>query len=252
MIRCGLRWVTRSSPIGRRSANGPFARRSRVGRPDGGRCVRTAVAVASTGLIAVGGFALVQLAICRPRPALRRFRGASTASRAPAAGGEIAIETVTVTQLSPDTVLAPLPDRDGRGFALRAGGARFSVPHDTRHPFVVVGRGRDHRGPRHDVHRPLSRRRSAEHRRRRGARPRARGRHRHGGSGGRDAGGPGLAARRSPAETAAAGRRGGVIVAAARRAWSIRRGAEGAAEGRVPVPCATTPPICCWPRTPLA
>jgi transmembrane sensor len=43
-----------------------------------------------------------------------------------------------VTRLSSDTVLAPLPDRDGRGFALRAGGARFSVPHDPDHPFVVA------------------------------------------------------------------------------------------------------------------
>ena len=54
---------------------------------------------------------------------------------APAGG---AGETVTVTRLSSDTVLAPLPDRNGRGFALRAGGARFSVPHDPDRPFVVA------------------------------------------------------------------------------------------------------------------
>jgi transmembrane sensor len=35
-------------------------------------------------------------------------------------------------------VLAPLPDLDGRWFSLRAGGARFSVPHDARRPFVVL------------------------------------------------------------------------------------------------------------------
>jgi hypothetical protein len=48
------------------------------------------------------------------------------------------IETVTVTQLSPETILAPMPDRHGRGFVLHAGGARFFVPHDTKHPFMVV------------------------------------------------------------------------------------------------------------------
>ena len=77
-----------------------------------------------------------EMAICRPRQPLRWFRArARLATRPPPA---VRIETVTVTQLSPDTVLAPLPDRDGRGFALRAGGARFSVPHDTRRPFVVA------------------------------------------------------------------------------------------------------------------
>jgi transmembrane sensor len=98
--------------------------------------LRTAVAVASTGLIAVGGFALVSWRSAVPVSA-PLVSGASTALRAPAARGYVGIETVTVTQLSPDTVLAPLPDRDGRGFALRAGGARFSVPHDSRRPFVV-------------------------------------------------------------------------------------------------------------------
>src|SRR6185503_19510713 len=87
---------------------------------------RATVAVASTALIAVGGLAVVKWRSAVP----------VTARNAPAAGA--GIETVTVTQLSPDTVLAPRPDRDGRGFALRAGGARFSVPHDTRRPFVVT------------------------------------------------------------------------------------------------------------------
>jgi transmembrane sensor len=53
---------------------------------------------------------------------------------------ETATATATVTQLSPDTVLAPLPDREGRGYVLRAGGARFSVPHDPLRPFVVAAR----------------------------------------------------------------------------------------------------------------
>jgi hypothetical protein len=45
---------------------------------------------------------------------------------------------VEVTKLSPETVLEPMPDRAGRGFTLRSGGARFIVPHDDAHPFVVV------------------------------------------------------------------------------------------------------------------
>jgi hypothetical protein len=122
----------------------------------------------------------------------------------------------------------------GRYRAGAAAGSRRARVHAARRRCPVLGttrqppslrggcRRRDHRGPGHDVHRPLSRRRSAEHRRRRGARPRTCGRQRHRGPRGRDAGGPRLAARRSrPAETAAAGRHGRVIVAAARRAWSI-------------------------------
>lgn len=53
----------------------------------------------------------------------------------PVAGA--AARTVVVTPLSPDTILEPLPERQGRGFKLRAGGARFSVLHDAQHPFVV-------------------------------------------------------------------------------------------------------------------
>jgi hypothetical protein len=63
----------------------------------------------------------------------------STASLAPSAaplGG--AADTVTVTKLSPETVLDAMPEHRGRGFELRAGGARFSAPHDAAHPFVVV------------------------------------------------------------------------------------------------------------------
>jgi transmembrane sensor len=97
--------------------------------------VRTAVAVASTGMIAVGGFALVRWQSAVPAAA-PSVAGASAVPDRPAAGG--GAETVTVTRLSPDTVLAPLPGSDGRGFALRAGGARFSVPHDPDHPFIVA------------------------------------------------------------------------------------------------------------------
>jgi transmembrane sensor len=48
------------------------------------------------------------------------------------------VETVTVTRLSTETIVEPLPGRGGRGFALRAGGARFDVPHDDNRPFVVT------------------------------------------------------------------------------------------------------------------
>lgn len=48
------------------------------------------------------------------------------------------VETVTVTRLSTETIVEPLPGRRGRGFRLRAGGARFDVPHDETRPFVVT------------------------------------------------------------------------------------------------------------------
>jgi transmembrane sensor len=47
-------------------------------------------------------------------------------------------EAVSVTQLSPETVLEPMPERHGRGFVLRSGGARFTAPHDSEHLFIVV------------------------------------------------------------------------------------------------------------------
>jgi len=97
--------------------------------------VRTVLAVGSVGVLAVGGFALVSWRLAAG-PAAAPVSDASKARNEPPAGGRS--ETVRVTQLSPGTVLTPLPDRDGRGFALRAGAARFSVPHDARHPFVVA------------------------------------------------------------------------------------------------------------------
>jgi transmembrane sensor len=47
-------------------------------------------------------------------------------------------DAVAITQLSPETNLEPMPDRRGRGFVLRSGGARFLVSHDPERPFVVV------------------------------------------------------------------------------------------------------------------
>jgi len=94
--------------------------------------VRTAAAVTATALLAVGGFAVwthrpTPVAVAVPAPIAGRTPAVVAAS-----------ETVSVTELSPDTVLAPLPQRGGRGFVLRAGGARFSVPHDEGRPFVVT------------------------------------------------------------------------------------------------------------------
>ena len=71
-------------------------------------------------------FRLGELAPGRRPRGCARFGEASRARNEPPAGGRS--ETVRVTQLSPGTVLTPLPDCDGRGFALRAGAARFSVP----------------------------------------------------------------------------------------------------------------------------
>jgi len=51
-----------------------------------------------------------------------------------------ASDAVQVTRLSQDTVLEPMADHPGRGFELRAGGARFTVSHDAQHPFVVAAR----------------------------------------------------------------------------------------------------------------
>jgi transmembrane sensor len=88
-------------------------------------------------MIAVGGLALVRWQSAVPVAALSGSR-ATTVPNPPATGAPDEAETVTVTRLSSDTVLAPLPDRDGRGFALHAGGARFSVRHDPDRPFIVT------------------------------------------------------------------------------------------------------------------
>ena len=70
---------------------------------------------------------------------LRAHVPPKTALLAPSAAPQSApVEAVTVTRLSSETVLEPLPDHNGRGFELRAGGARFTAPHDAEHPFVVV------------------------------------------------------------------------------------------------------------------
>jgi transmembrane sensor len=75
---------------------------------------------------------------------LRAHAPANTAALAPSATpvtlASAAVEVVSVTPLSPETVLEPIPDHNGRGFELRSGGARFTAPHDAEHPFLVVAR----------------------------------------------------------------------------------------------------------------
>ncbi len=62
-----------------------------------------------------------------------RTQAPAVASAVPSASAPLGVMAV---QLSAETVLERLPDRNG--FALRAGGAKFTVPHGARHPFVVV------------------------------------------------------------------------------------------------------------------
>jgi transmembrane sensor len=110
------------------------AARAAIARRASRRRAVVRAAIASTAMIAVGGVALVRWQSALPVAAPSGAR-VTTAPTPTAASG--ADETVAVTRLSSDTVLAPLPDRDGRGFALRAGGARFSVRHDPDRAFVV-------------------------------------------------------------------------------------------------------------------
>ncbi len=211
--------------------------------------VRTAVAVASTGMIAVGGFALVrwQSAVPVAAPSVSSARAVPSP---PAAGG--AGETVTVTRLSSDTVLAPLPDRDGRGFALRAGGARFSVPHDPDHPFVVAAGDVtiEDLGTTFTVrYLTADRLKIAVEE----GRVRVR-------AVGTDTEVPAGATLEVPVSPA---RRRTPRKSSGRPPWRRRHGGHspsvvntkrrgGRCGRRVRAPCATTPPICCWPRTPLA
>jgi transmembrane sensor len=102
---------------------------------------RRAAVFASTGVLAVGAFAIVRArstpSVVAPPLASSVSTAASTSATA---APNLASESVTVTRLSSDTAFSPLAGHEGRGFALQAGGARFSVPHDARRPFVVVAR----------------------------------------------------------------------------------------------------------------
>ena len=117
-------------PERERSARAAIADRAARRRTAGRMLAATAV----VGVMAAGAAVLV-----------KSRSGAVVAGRSPAGSTAAGIpntgeptETVAVTQLSPGTVLAPLPQRGGRGFVLRAGAARFSVPHDAARPFVVT------------------------------------------------------------------------------------------------------------------
>jgi len=77
------------------------------------------------------------------RPTVAPSSNAKTAASTPAPSASepaalAAVETLTVTPLSSGTILQPLPEWKGRGYELLAGGARFLVPHDAEHPFIVV------------------------------------------------------------------------------------------------------------------
>jgi hypothetical protein len=87
---------------------------------------RAAAVAAGLVLLVAGGSVLMRRRVLEP-------------AQAPAlvAPGDAAAP-VTVTELVPQTVLEPIPERRGRGFVLRSGGARFAAPHDAQHPFVVV------------------------------------------------------------------------------------------------------------------
>lgn len=114
------------TPDRSRAVKDAIARRSERRRAT----LRATLATASVGLVIVGALGLL---------VRRRFTPPPMAPvEAVAAPRPAAPEPVVVTTLSTDTVLEPLPDRQGRGFQLRAGGARFSVPHDGRRPFVVT------------------------------------------------------------------------------------------------------------------
>jgi transmembrane sensor len=112
-------------------------RSTRVGLAQRALRRRTAMR-ASTGLalltLVVGWGAFVSLRSRAPGDPSSLAR--ATAPSASAVAGA----AVQVTRLSQDTLLEPMLDHPGRGFELRAGGARFTVAHDAQHPFVVVAR----------------------------------------------------------------------------------------------------------------
>jgi ferric-dicitrate binding protein FerR (iron transport regulator) len=214
--------------------------------------VRTAVAVASTGMIAVGGFALVRWQSAGPVAAPSVSSARAVPNPPPAGGGG---ETVTVTRLSSDTVLAPLPDREwARVRAARRRGAVLG-PHDPDRPFVVAAGNVtiEDLGTTFTVrYLTADRLKIAVEEGRvrvRAAAPIRRFRQ-----------GATLEVPVSPAvvSTAFAGpgeqrpppwrrRHGGHSPSVVN---TKRRG--GRCGRRVRAPCATTPPICCWPPTPLA
>jgi transmembrane sensor len=101
---------------------------------------RAGAVVAALALVAGGAGAIVGMRTHAP-PATEAVSLSTRAAPAPMAAipaAPTAVATVTVTQLSPETVLDPMPDHHGRGFALRSGGARFMASHDAGNPFTVI------------------------------------------------------------------------------------------------------------------
>jgi hypothetical protein len=109
-----------------RSARVGIERRATTRR----RVARVATSVVALALVAGGVGAFVRLRTQAPAVAALP----SSTSAAPSYD----VATVTVEHLSPETVVDPMPDRHGRGFALRSGGARFTVQHDADRPLVVM------------------------------------------------------------------------------------------------------------------
>ncbi len=98
--------------------------------------VRATLVTATLSLMLAAGAGLFLRGRVAP-PAVRATESAAVARSAATPFAAATARTVIVTPLSPDTILEPLPEHQGRGFNLRAGGARFSVLHDAQHPFVV-------------------------------------------------------------------------------------------------------------------
>ncbi|HET6285112.1 MAG TPA: FecR domain-containing protein, partial [Polyangia bacterium] len=93
--------------------------------------VRVGASLLTLVLVAGGVRAFVGLRTKGPAPA-------DTTLSAEAVPPAALAPAVTVTHLSPETVLEAMPDHHGRGFVLRSGGARFNAPHDPKRSFIVV------------------------------------------------------------------------------------------------------------------
>ncbi len=94
-----------------------------------GAAMRLGAAAAAVALVAGGWLAA---------RALRGHAAPAPTAVASAGAGSTDGDAVAITQLSPETILEPMPERRGRGFVLRSGGARFIAPHDPERPLVVV------------------------------------------------------------------------------------------------------------------
>lgn len=92
--------------------------------------MRLGGAAAAVALVATGGWSATR--------GVRAHAPPAPAVAASAASSSTTGDAVAITPLSLETIVEPMPDRRGRGFLLRSGGARFIASHDPEHPFVVV------------------------------------------------------------------------------------------------------------------